>query len=530
MKLRTMTQLVALAVASMTSYNGFGQFTGNVDENFADDGILWYDYTGTGTKSTLTKLVLDENSESFYFSGSLNDGAFNAMVVKSSLTGELEPDFAAGTISYDPFIGLDDQFEAVAIQDNGKIVAVGYSIVGAGNSEVVITRFNTDGSIDDTFNDGDPFTFGDGGLDFASDVIIQEDGKIVVIGSYQAGLSDLDLFFVRLNSDGSPDGTFGEDGIQVLDTYLGVELIHAVTILDNGNIASVGQAGEDVLVVQLDTEGNFDTDFSADGTMNFKVNGLPSTAVKLIELDGGSLLLGGYNTDEVVDGNNGFVIKMEENGLFDVSFGGDDGTVILNFETEPGLDTNFVLQDMEVLASGEILVTADYTSDQQDVALVLMDEDGELETGFDDDGMRTYNLSGGSLPNSNSQIEVSATGAVYLSARVINGDFEDIVTTRLFGDISAIYEATHLDFDMQVYPNPVQDQLNVAIDLNTSGTVTVTIVDLMGKVIANERYMNLSEGTTTLSLTHLIENLSSGTYGLKLATETSAVTELFIKN
>ena len=76
-----------------------------------------------------------------------------------------------------------DQFEAIAVQTDGKIVAVGVSNGGAGGSDFAVARYNTDGSLDTTCGGNGKPTFNITSQDWASAVAIQADGKIIVTGA-----------------------------------------------------------------------------------------------------------------------------------------------------------------------------------------------------------------------------------------------------------------------------------------------------------------------------------------------------------
>jgi uncharacterized delta-60 repeat protein len=107
--------------------------------------------------------------------------------------------------------GSDDGARAVATQSDGKIVAAGFS--SNHNSDFALVRYNTDGSLDDTFSGGGRVTTNFGGDDDeAFGVAIQTDGKIVVAGFSDVN-RDFDFAIVRYNSDGSRDNTFGSNGI-----------------------------------------------------------------------------------------------------------------------------------------------------------------------------------------------------------------------------------------------------------------------------------------------------------------------------
>ena len=102
----------------------------------------------------------------------------------------------------DPGSGLD-QGRAVAIQNDGNIVVAGYC-EGAMNLDFAVLRYNDDGLLDTTFSgDGTVITAVGSGDDQGMAVAIQGDGRIVV-----AGISSQDIAVVRYNSDGSLDTTF----------------------------------------------------------------------------------------------------------------------------------------------------------------------------------------------------------------------------------------------------------------------------------------------------------------------------------
>ena len=104
-----------------------------------------------------------------------------------------------------------DRARSVAIQSDGKIVAAGYSDNGS-NDDFALVRYNTDGSLDTSFDsDGKVTTAIGSGTDQAFSVAIQSDGKIVAAGYSDNGSND-DFALVRYNTDGSLDTSFDSDG------------------------------------------------------------------------------------------------------------------------------------------------------------------------------------------------------------------------------------------------------------------------------------------------------------------------------
>jgi uncharacterized delta-60 repeat protein len=91
-----------------------------------------------------------------------------------------------------------DEARGIAIQSDGKIVVAGFSFNGS-NNDFALTRYNSNGSLDTTFDgDGKVTTAVGSSADVAYSVAIQSDGKIVVVGSSDDG-SDWDFALTRYN-------------------------------------------------------------------------------------------------------------------------------------------------------------------------------------------------------------------------------------------------------------------------------------------------------------------------------------------
>jgi uncharacterized delta-60 repeat protein len=115
----------------------------------------------------------------------------------------------------------------IAVQPDGKIIAVGY-----GSTGIVVVRYNSDGSLDSTFGTGGKAIIS---AAYPSSLSLQPDGKIVVGGAKVVGTtgesSISDFFIGRLNSNGSLDTTFNGTGTLVLDLRGGNnDVAHSVKI------------------------------------------------------------------------------------------------------------------------------------------------------------------------------------------------------------------------------------------------------------------------------------------------------------
>jgi uncharacterized delta-60 repeat protein len=116
--------------------------------------------------------------------------------------------------------GIDAKPTSIAIQPDGKVVLVGDAtfttgVPGSVDRFMVIARYNTDGTMDTTF-DGDGLRGVDfGTFSFASGVALQPDGKIVAVGHVEESLNGVvntKFAVARFNANGSLDATFSGDG------------------------------------------------------------------------------------------------------------------------------------------------------------------------------------------------------------------------------------------------------------------------------------------------------------------------------
>ena len=133
----------------------------------------------------------------------------------------------------------NEQALSVAIQSDGKIVAAGRSSNGS-NDDFALVRYNTDGTLDTTFDsDGKVTTAIGSGTETAYSVAIQSDGKIVAAGFSFNG-SNNDVALVRYNTDGTLDTNFDSDGKVTTDIGSYNDYARSVAIQSDGKIVVAG--------------------------------------------------------------------------------------------------------------------------------------------------------------------------------------------------------------------------------------------------------------------------------------------------
>ena len=196
--------------------------------------------------------------------------------------GSLDPTFGVGGIV---LTNLSDQprgsearsqIHGLVIQPDGKIVAAGSSRRSGTDEDFAVARYNADGSLDSRFGTGGKVLTDFGGGDVATDVALQADGKIVVVGYSEQATTGWDIAVARYNSDGSLDGRFGVGGKVLTDfTPSGTRNDYAESLVlqTDGKIVVAGRSGPfggknvpyDFAVVRYNSDGTLDHRFGVGG-------------------------------------------------------------------------------------------------------------------------------------------------------------------------------------------------------------------------------------------------------------------------
>lgn len=300
-----------------------------------------------------------------------------------------------------PVGGSNDIAFSVALQPDGKIVAAGQAYAGSGFTyDFAVVRLNPDGSLDSTFGDGGKVTTDFGKDDIGSKVLIQPDGKIVVIG-----YSINDRFaLARYLPDGSLDPTFGTGG-KVLTSYGEPRfLAFSGLLLPDGKILAVGDiAGtrnSDFALVRYNPDGTVDQTFGASGLVttdfgrDFGDYGFSSA----LQPDG-KIVVGGWAESTCpacypVGDSSTALARYLPDGQLDTTFG-SGGRVIFDVSRNGSFDK---ANDLVIQQNGKIVVVdsapghfVPYGS-HFDFAITRFLNDGQLDNGFGDDGVVTVDF------------------------------------------------------------------------------------------------------------------------------------------
>ena len=187
---------------------------GTPDATFGDGGQVSTDFLGMEDDAFS---ILIQPDGKIVAVGSANDPAtfYDFAAVRYLSNGTLDTTFGvAGKVHTDFGDQNFDRARSAALQPDGEIVAAGFAISqNGGVQNFAVARYTSNGVLDTSFG-----TDGMMQIDFgsccqsANKVLLQPDGKIIAVGYANTESSDSDFLLARLTSDGSLDPTFGVDG------------------------------------------------------------------------------------------------------------------------------------------------------------------------------------------------------------------------------------------------------------------------------------------------------------------------------
>jgi uncharacterized delta-60 repeat protein len=283
---------------------------GSLDTSFSGDGRQTT--TFLGSDNVANDVAIQADGKIVVVGRTIEQEAhFGAFALaRYNPNGTLDTSFSGdGKQTTDFGIGCCDQANGVALQANGKIVAVGTP--GAG---FALARYNPNGSLDTSFSGDGKQTTNLGGN--ANGVVLQGDGKIVAVG----GGGDFAL--ARYNPGGSLDPSFSGDGKQTTN-FGEFDLARGVALQANGKIVTVGGAGGDFGLARYNPGGSLDTSFSGDGrqTTDFLFGAGDSASDVAIQANGRIVAVGLASGGAT--GQDFALARYNPNGSLDTSFSGD---------------------------------------------------------------------------------------------------------------------------------------------------------------------------------------------------------------
>ncbi|MGW6791183.1 calcium-binding protein [Streptomyces chartreusis] len=278
--------------------------------------------------------------------------------------------------------------------------------------------FAAPGDLDATFGTGGRVTVTAPSSSEGEDVAVQPDGKIVSVGWLQdPEYLDAEFVLTRHNSDGSVDTSFGGgDGEVVTDFENGNDVAQRVAIQPDGKIVVAGRHQETddefagccwFTVARYNADGSVDTSFGGgDGWVSPGLAGGAEEAVGVAVQPDGRIVAGAYA------GGWFAVLRYLSDGTPDSTFGGGDGLTMTAFSDTGGGGAS--AQDMILQPNGKIVMAGSAGESFFDFAVARYNPDGSPDTTFSGDGKVTTDLGG---YNWGEAVAVQSTGRIIVGGQ-----------------------------------------------------------------------------------------------------------------
>ncbi len=333
--------------------------------------------------------------------------------------GTLDPNFGGGDGRVTTDLGGTDYAFDVAVGKNGRIVVAGTRESRSG-SRMAVAVYTRRGALNRSFSsDGIAFVSFGKRFQAANALALTGGGKIVLGGSVSNGSASR-WALARLKPDGSRDRSFGGDGRVTLDLGPSGEQINDLVMTAGGKIVAVGSVESGlsprIAIARLRVGGALDRDFGTRGVKLTNVANGADTAYGVTRQRNGKLIVAAH----VANGGRADwgILRYGPNGRLDPTFHGD-GIRILRF----GPDHEFA-QASAAQRNGRIVVVGRIRRSGNDqFGVVRLKPNGSYDRNFSADGRMVVDFDGG--PDTARDVVLQRNGKI-----VVVGDATDRGTRR----------------------------------------------------------------------------------------------------
>ncbi len=357
--------------------------------------------------------------------------------------GDLVPTFGnGGTLLASDLLGVEEGgFSVLALQSSGLMIVAGNDFSdgpSTGNTVAYVARLDETGALDASFG-SNGYTTWDlvTGLEKVRDIEVLPDDSIIVSGGVSAQGIDSYSYVAKFTPDGTPDATFGTNGIATDNVAVGfIDAFERVAVQDDGRLwlgtrydgiyrylpdgtrdpaivrtvlfgpwaafgldvdsdrsivsgggPSLLDSAQDFIVIRHENTGGVDYDFGTDGVSTVDVSNFNSAIIDIVIDEKGRVLALG-SLDPVNDTDESAIIRLLPDGTPDPGFG-TNGVVRIDLP-----DRTTYLRKIELRPDGGILLSGQAATQgaRFELIVVSLHENGSLDTGFAGQGWRELDV------------------------------------------------------------------------------------------------------------------------------------------
>lgn len=500
-----------LIVVILISINGAQAQNGSLDLTFDSDGKVT---THAASKEAEAQSMVLQKDGKIIVAGYRGAPENDIVLVRYNENGSLDKSFDTDGIVTTAISGSNLRAYSVALQKDGKILAAGSSSIGV-TEVMILVRYNVNGSLDTSFNHSGILTSAIGAV-FTEvyAIAIQKDGKIVMTGAVSNDAVDFNIAVIRFNSDGTLDNTFDVDGIVVTDLGSLYDFANTLVIQGDGKIVvtaySKTQATRGLMVVvRYSSDGSLDNTFDQDGKL-YTIIVNSSARANSIVLQSDQKLVLGAATD---NGNGlGYVLaRYNTDGSVDTTFDTDGYVFSSSFGSFIELAYTVALQSDE-----KILVTG-YRSDAsgQNFMIKRYHKDGSIDDSFGQEGKVITDF--GNADDEAKAIALQSDDKIIVAGISFKAGITDFAIARYNNMITSTKQVGDKKIQISVFPNPTSKFLNIS--LNNAEHFNFEIINAVGAIVMKGKNAQQID----------VSNLKEGPYFLSIRYEHSVYTQKWIK-
>ncbi len=478
--------LLLLSLQCVFSNIALAQNPGDLDITFSTDGKL------TRPKAPWMDVAIQPDGKVL---------AVGDIIARYNLNGSLDTGFSSDGVDTVKINDTIYSFNAVGVQPDGKILVAGGRAYGnTGLKDFLVMRYNIDGTRDSSF-DGDGVVrtkINSWSDDYAYELAIQTDGKVLV-----AGASNTVLSLCRYHSGGSLDSTFDFDGRRILN---GVGINFSIDRKTYMKVQSDGKiiAGSAGIVARLNADGSLDNNFGANGMV-----GLPHFMYDVVIRPDGKIVLAGGGTHFAI-------VRLDTDGSLDNNFG-NGGITTTYWQGSSCSNPRQVATSIALQADGRILAggynICCILSNCKDFVLIRYNENGVADSSF------------GSNSKVVTPFSPSAAGsfasAITPDFKIVLAGYDNYLGGPEYGFMARYHLGWLLDVNtvfgndegFVISPNPTSDCINIEASKIENGVWHCRILDITGRPVLQQ---DIVATNGSLQKKVSLEALPAGVYLLQL--------------
>lgn len=442
------TLLLCLLLCNYTS----AQLAGSLDSSFASNGRVLFDMSGSN-EDDYTLAAVELPNGMIMTSGGVEAGNQRDIIISRLLPdGSIDLSFGInGVKQFDLSLGGMDMAFDMAMAQDGDIVITGMT-QGQNDMDLFVLKIDTAGNFDNNFG-GTGFVIYQLPDDQTGQrILVQPDGKILVLGIMEVPNGD-DGWVLRLNTDGTPDNSFSTDGEEIIDLVnTAGSGLNDITLLSTGEIFVAGyHDGDKAVIAKLNSDGTPDLTFGNNGILEHLVNMSDPSIFTGIAADASDRILAcGYYDNGMNIAS--VIIRILADGTLDTDWD-VDGSAELTFQTG-GVDLQYL--DMAITDGGVLCVGYGgiyFTS-------VLLDSMGQLVTTFGNNGI-AENASNASFTAQAYSVIPISNGRALISGAFIPFDISTAMMMIYTTEPPAVGVETYETVTAAIFPNPARQYFSV---------------------------------------------------------------------